>query len=497
MPPRPKSAIPVGTQFSPDLVDLPAFLQAICAHSGKRLDMQEAIWRPPVHLKKNGVPASHRTANLPLEAAVQYGLLTKATYEATAFAQELAKLSGQALYEVFGRHILLELGGLRVVDGVQQMHIDRLSGLSDVDVTGDSLARYLTAQGFRVTEHNTAVNSIRMWLAKAGVFGDEGGHRWQVDQEAKTRLLGLPDEATAILAGFTPEQLAFTDALCQINPSNWYPAADVRDLAESIYGVRLGRSSLPKDVLEPLSRSGLIEYRTKGTTGGKTSELKVADVFNAEVLEPFVRRTVRTLDPALTAYYKTRPEDIYAGLESQDKYVKGQALEAYAIHIMRLLGLRFVAWRKRATDTTGRAEIDVLFTGLLGAIPTLWQVQCKNTPSGKVDLEDVAKEVGLVPVTQATHVLVIANTQFTDDATRFAFRVMRSSPLTIFLLDKSDFDQIKQSPGSLGRILRVKAEEVLSGRTQASTWSSTVSVGSLPQPGPPTDPDDEEQEDDK
>ena len=44
-------------------------------------------------------------------------------------------------------------------------------------------------------------------------------------------------------------------------------------------------------------------------------------------------------------------EDIYAELESNETFKKGQALEAYAIYLMRLLGLRFLHWRKRAKET--------------------------------------------------------------------------------------------------------------------------------------------------
>lgn len=470
--PGPTSQIPVGTQFSPDLIDLEAFLPAILTHSGHRLALQQAIWTPPVHRTKNAIPASTRTANLPLEAAVQYGLLEKGTYTATELARELSTLSGQAQFGAFGRHILLNLGGLRVVEGAQQMHLDRVAGLSEVDITGDTLAQYLTDQGFRVTVHNTAINTLRMWLARAGVFSDTPGHHWEVNEEAKERLVGLTDEAIAILASFNPEQRAFIDALCRINPPDWYLAASVRDLAEANPGIRFGRSSLPKDILEPLGKAGLIEIDSGGTAGGKSSKLKLTPAFNAEVLEPFIAKTILSLDPIVTAYYKTRPEDIYAGLDSPETYAKGFALEAYAVHIMRLLGLRFVGWRKRATDTTGRAEIDVLITGLFGGIPTLWQVQCKNTPAGRVDLEDVAKEVGLVPVTKATHILIIANSFFTQDAREFAYAVMRNSPLTIFLLDKNEFAEVKATPGSLGVILRRKSEEIIHNRTRGSAWSS-------------------------
>lgn len=247
--PGPASDIPVGTQFSPNLIRLKYFLQAVCTCSGDQESLRAAIWRPPVHLKSTTVPTSRRRANLPLEAAIQYGLLQRRIYMATDLARQLAMRSGLALYEEFARHILLKCGGVRIVEAVEQMQLDRHRGLSDIEVTGDSLARYLTAQGFRVTEHNTAINSLRMWLARAGLFPER---TWTVNQAVKKKLLGLTDQAVATLTGFSSEQLAFAGALCRINPSGWYKASDVRDLAEATTGLRLGRASLPKEALEPL-----------------------------------------------------------------------------------------------------------------------------------------------------------------------------------------------------------------------------------------------------
>jgi hypothetical protein len=454
------SEIPVGTQFSPKLISLPDFLAAVSRHGGDRAALQAAIWKPPVHRKRTGVPKSHRTANLPLEAAVQYGLLERRTLEATSLAKDLANLTGAELSDAFARHILLNCNGLRVMQAVEQMQADRRT-LAGEDVTADSLARNLSAQGFRVTEHNTAINSMRMWLAEAGLFSLRG---WDVDPTVKERLIGLPDETIAVLTGFSPAQRAFTDALCRIDPSDWCSAAAVRDLAEATYGVRLGRASLPKEVLEPLKQSGLIQYETGGTRGGKAARLKTTGAFKKDVLLPFITLAVKTLDPVVTKYYQMRPADIYAALDSSDKFKKGQALEAYVIHVMRLLRLRFVEWRKRGPETGG-AEIDATFQGLVGGLPTVWQVQCKNVPSGLVRLEDVAKEVGQVPTTRATHILIIANGRMTTDAERFAMETMRNSPVTIFLLGKKDFDAIKADPGALAAILRRKAEEIVRNRT--------------------------------
>jgi hypothetical protein len=466
MPKRTPSAIAVGTGFSPDLISLPEFLQALCSHSGYHAALQKAIWSPPVHKKRTSVPTSARTANLPLEAAIQYGLLEPRTYRVTPFAQALASVPPPHVYEDFARHILQQCGGLRVVEAAEQMKIDGYR-----TITGDSLALYLTKQGFPVSVHNTAINSMRMWLAEVGIFTPKR-RGWNVDQAAKERVLGITNKAASILADLSREEAAFVEALCRINPQGWCRASDVRANAEAYSNISNGRQNL-RDILEPLKSAGLIDYKSGGTRGGKSALLKTMPAFNANVLDPFVRDTVKTLDPTLSAYYRRRPADIYADLASRDTMKEGLALEAYAVHIMRLLGLRFLGWRKRARETTGRAEVDILLTGLFGGVPTRWQVQCKNTPSGRVDLEDVAKEIGLLPITNATHVMLIGNCPITPHARDFAERVMQSSPVTIFLLDKNNFARIKDSPGSIGLILQAQSEEIQwrLHRAQGTVWS--------------------------
>lgn len=461
-----ESQIPVGTQFSPELINLSAYAKMVVRHSGDFKALQESVILPPVRIRSYENPPTLRMKRLPLEAGVQYGLLTGKIYEATDLAKELATLQEPKIYEVFARHILLNLNGLRVVEAAEEMALDRRT------ITGDTLAQYLTDQGFRVTVHNTAINTLRMWLAKAGLFpsGGKKDGAWTPDIAVKEKLLGLSDDTIASLASFTAEQISFVRALCRLEPQGWILASDVRDLAETTFGVRFGRTSLPLEILEPLQEANLIQYKTSGTKGGKASLVRITEKFQIEVIKPFLDVTLASLDSVLTAYYRTRPEDIFNEMRSTDIYRKGHALEAFTIYVMRLLGLRFLGWRRRAQET-GYSEVDVLLAGLSGGMPATWQVQCKNTPSTKVRLEDVAKEVGLLPITRATHILIVANAQFTDDARKFAFQIMLNSSVTIFLLDKQDFDMLTTNPAHIGRILLSQAKFILDMRIKNSLWS--------------------------
>jgi site-specific DNA-methyltransferase (cytosine-N4-specific) len=256
--------------------------------------------------------------------------------------------------------------------------------------------------------------------------------------------------------------LAFIDALCAASPKKEYLASEIRSLAIARNpDVAFDRGSLPNDVLQPLADAGLITFKAGGTASGKSSTLSVTESFNRNVLEVFVRETVKDLDVAIASYYRKRPADIYAELRSTNKAVKGRALEALAIRLMRLLGLRFIAWNNRAKDT-GYAEVDAVLAGVFGAVPTRWQIQCKNTPgSSRVDLEDIAKEVGLTPITRATHVLFLANNGFTSEARKFAAEIMQNTALTIFLLGSREFGMLEKDDTVLGGLLRQQAEEIV------------------------------------
>ena len=267
--------------------------------------------------------------------------------------------------------------------------------------------------------------------------------------------------------------IPFALALCRVSESAdgaAYKASDIRSHAEAIAGRRFDRANLPKTFLEPLRDAGLITYASGGTQGGKSAILTTTDKFKSHLLQPFIENTVSSLDATLTAYYTKPVKEIYEELDSKSPHIKGRALEAYAIHVMRLLGLRFVAWRKRAKEETGQAEIDVVMAGLLGGVATRWQIQCKNKPSGNISLEDIAKEVGLTPLTKATHILIIANCQATSDAKVFATETMKTSPLTIIILEEMDFQRIRGNPASIATIIAEKSKEIEKIKRTGLDW---------------------------
>jgi len=451
--------IPVGTGFSPDLISLPEFVRACVQHSGNKEALRKAVWEPPVRLRPPRKPPTWRQRNLPMEAAVQYGLLERGSWVATDLCRELAQLSGEDLYTEFGRHILSNLNGDLVVQAVLEM---KQQGLN---VTGDNLSDYLREHhGLEVVTHNTAINSMRMWLEKAGVFRRTSRRKvWEVDRDAWEQLRGLPADLSRQLRALDDDRKAFVQALCQVAPEGWCKAAKVREVAEQILGKRLPRGSLP-NFLRPLEELGLIEVRSRGTAGGKSSEIKTTEKFASGPLRDFLEEMKQGLDPDVARFLDWGPERIYSGLESKSSSERGEALEAFVIWIMRLLGFRLKGWRKRARQTGG-AEVDAILVGRIGFLPVRWQVQCKNTPRGRVRLEDVAREVGVaIGETRANCILVVANCRITQDAMDFAVRVFRSHGLYLFLLGQSEFRALRKDPTQLFEILRRKSEEFRNGK---------------------------------
>ena len=455
MPSRPPSAIPVGSQFSPDLIDLAEFLKVVTTYSGSKAAIQKATFARPVHLKRDSMPSSPRTASLPLEAAVQYGLLTEQQYEATDLAKELAQLQGTDLFNSFARHILLNCKGLEVVQAIEQMQINYAQGYSPDKITADNLARYLTENGVPVGEHNGQINTMRMYLARAGIFPIGRSKTWEINHQRLNELLEVTDQLMIAIGDFGPPQQEFALALCRLNPIDWIHAARVRDYVERTgkRGIRFPRGNT-RTYIAPLEEAGLIEIESGGTKSGKSTKLRTTPLFNAEILKPFFESANENLalDATTTRYFRLQPQKVFGDLESDHKYRKGIALEALAIYVMRLLGLRLRGWRRRAADTGG-AEVDVLMSGVLGGIATKWQVQCKNTPKSSVRLEDLAKEVGLVGLTGVTHLLFLTTGKYTSDAERYALRMMQTSSLSIYLISRSDIARIRDNPTALTEIL--------------------------------------------
>jgi hypothetical protein len=144
------------------------------------------------------------------------------------------------------------------------------------------------------------------------------------------------------------------------------------------------------------------------------------------------------------------------------KHERGIALELLAIWLVRLLGLRFSSWRARSFYETGGGEVDVIAASDR-IVYSRWQIQCKNTRS-KIDVDTVAKEVGLTFLTHADVVLVLTTSGFTSAAIDYSNQVTELSRHYVILLDGADIAEVTADKSKIVDILNVKARRVFAKR---------------------------------
>lgn len=209
-----------------------------------------------------------------------------------------------------------------------------------------------------------------------------------------------------------------------------------------------------KDVIEPLANLGLIETeKTTGGRGAKPNNVRLTSKAQSELLAPLLKSIAKETRLSEIELNRTF-DDVVNDLNHPDKHIKGKALELLAIWMIRLTSLRFTKWRSREN---GKGEVDVLAASDR-FVYSRWQIQCKNT--SKVDIDVLAKEIGLTFVTGADVVMVVTTGEFTRDAYQYAYRMMEVSRYYMILLQKDDIEAIKRDKTNIVEILDKKARRV-------------------------------------
>ena len=318
---------------------------------------------------------------------------------------------------------------------------DMTSAGEEVNLT--TLRDGLADRGLRYPPGGKHPSIMRLWLAKAGIFV---GSRWQIDTIRLQDILGAEPEDFEILARFTIEQRAFLRALANTGVTAPQPANEIARLAATTYGVRFPEKSLPKLVLNALVEAGYITAQ-KTTTGRGAKPFLVAPTRKLinDLTGPLLDQLKNQTDPKLLDLLKTPLSTVLAELNSEDRYVAGLALEALAFKLMRLIDLSYVATRLRGTQTGG-AEVDLIFEGAR-LVFSRWQVQCKNT--GRVSLDDVAKEVGLTHLLKSNVIVIVSTGEIGSEARRYANKVMTDSNLCVVMVDGADLTLIEVRAGAI------------------------------------------------
>ncbi|HEV2580818.1 MAG TPA: restriction endonuclease, partial [Ktedonobacteraceae bacterium] len=254
------------------------------------------------------------------------------------------------------------------------------------------------------------------------------------------------------------EQRDFLKALAKVGATTAIASNEVARLANRLYGTVFDSKALPGKVLAPLEKAGFLttEKSTEGR-GAKPHAVQPTEQFTKEVLLPLLRASSKGLDARLREMLYRPLSEIIDELDSTDKNSKGKALEALVLRITRLLDLQFVGWRLRQRRTGG-AEVDVLVESDR-LIFSRWQIQCKNTH--RVELEDIAKEVGLTFYLKSNVIMIVTTGKIGKPARDYATGIIEATNLHIILLDGKDLARLRVQPSAIVEILDREAKNAM------------------------------------
>jgi site-specific DNA-methyltransferase (cytosine-N4-specific) len=316
----------------------------------------------------------------------------------------------------------------------------------------DIIGYELQEMGYSLSPNAIYVSTMRQWLQEAGVFEKA----YEINWDRVYDILELDKDYIDEIYTLTSEQKYFLLAMLQMSITNLTKWNEIAKYATSVYKIRFPSKSFVKDILEPLTDVGLIETeKTTSGRGAKPNLVRLTEKAQRELLLKLLQSIADMTEISLTELNRSF-EDVVRDLEHPDKHIKGKALELLAIWMIRLTSLRFTKWRKRDYET-GQGEVDVLAASDR-FVYHRWQIQCKNTK--RVDVEVLAKEVGMTFVTGADVVMVVTTGEFTRDACQYAYRMMEVSRYYMVLIQKEDIEAIKEDRTNIIKILDRRARRV-------------------------------------
>lgn len=462
-----KSEIPFGAQFSPNQVELGGLLNIIRVYTGNRTQITEAI--RDTFFTTQATDQRWTLADNCVLAMRAYGLLDEDGATPTELAVELAAIADDepVLYEAFARHILTNLRGITFIETITSMQS------AGEEITLHTLHQRLGQRGLHVPRGAVHLSSMRLWLSQAGIFDPSvsGGSRlYLVDQSRFNNILGIGLDEIDRLTALNGAQRAFLRALVRIAEPDPHIANKVADLATALYSAQFNHKELPKSILVPLRDLGYIVIeKPKESHGAKPYRVHRTPKFQRELTEPILIAAAERAGIVPVELFKRPLADILVDLKSEDRYIKGRALELLAIYLTRLIDLEFKGWRVRSADTGG-AEVDVIVEGAR-LIFSRWQIQAKNTSI--VRLDDIAKEVGLaLTFTYSNVVMVVTTGEFTRDAYNYATHVMRTSNLNVITLNGAELEQLSRNPISIADLLNGKAQRAMQVKERTDYFSA-------------------------
>ena len=447
-----RSDLPFGSEFSPSQIKLRRVLELARTYGdmGNWKAFESAVREKYFENHNTNDYNKSKLANNTRLGMIAYGIIER-NAKLTEFGEELYTVREEEvkLYKKLAQHILLHLHGMSLVSCIKEM------GAAGEKVDLTSIRERLALKGVRFPRGGKHPSMMRLWLAKAGVFAQDG---WRIDDAKLRDVLGRDANEFEALARFTPGQRAFLMALANMGTTEPQPANKIAKLASATYGVKFPEKSLPKLVLNSLVDAGYVKV-TKTTTGRGAKPFLVAptEKLTADVILPFFEQLQGRIESHLLDLLRRPLSDIVSKLSSADRFVAGLALEALAFKLMRLLDMDYVATRLRA-QATGGAEVDLIFESAR-LVFSRWQIQCKNT--SRVAIDEVAKEVGLTHLLKSTVIVIVSTGEIGQEARRYANKVMADSNLCLVMIDRRDVDCIIEDPSEVIGVFNREARHAM------------------------------------
>jgi len=379
------------------------------------------------------------------------------SYKLTDLAQEILINQGEpeVAGQIFARHILTNLTGMSLLKAIEA-----------INARGDKpqlelIAYELQEMGYSISPNAIYTSTMRKWLELAGVFEREYEINWDIVSE----LLEIDKDYIDELYTLDSQQKYFLLAMIHLDIKDLTLWNQIVKYATSVYKIRFPSKSFVQEIIKPLVEIGLIETdKTTGGRGAKPNRVKLTDKARKELVSRLLTSIAQMTEVSQTELSRSF-EDVINDLDNDNKHIKGKALELLAIWMIRLTSLRFTKWRKRDYET-GQGEVDVLAASDR-FVYHRWQIQCKNTK--RVDVDVLAKEVGMTFVTGADVVMIVTTGEFTRDAFQYAYRMMEMSHYYMILLQREDIEAIKRDKTSIIQILDRKARRVFAKKELTMT----------------------------
>ncbi len=427
--------LPFGSEFSPSQIDLPELLDICKSSEGNKEALEDAILVRYFTNYGNGSEKNRKTLAMNCRLSLKaYGIIDdNCCFTETGEMLFSCKDNDEELYRKLARHILLNLNGMGFVQCIKDM------ATALEKITLQTMRPELEIRGITYPRGGKQPSTMRLWLAKAGVFSEKG---YEVNSDRLNEILN-DDNDMSDLRKLTKEQRYFLLALLNTGIEEYQPSSRIAKLASVTYGVSYPEKSLPKAILNDMESVGYIEVlKSTSGRGAKSHLCRPTGKAKREIVEPLIKQLETQTDPRMIEMLTKSISEILDNLKSDSTYTKGLALEALAFKLLRILGLDYMATRIRA-ESTGGNEVDLLFHSAR-LLYSRWQIQCKNTEH--VSLDYVAREVGLTQVLYSNVIVLITTGTFSSKARSYANHVMKNSNLNIVFVDKDDIAAVANDP---------------------------------------------------